>query len=177
MSYPTGLVVANSLEELYNRLIMFFPNFIVAIIVLILGWMVGSALGTLVQKVLEAVKIDNLANTVGLDKLSERTGKKLSISVFGNWLVRWFFIVATFVAAAEILNLTQVSAFLYGEVVPYFGNVIIAVAIMLVGMVAANFLQGLVRHALEAGGLRTSDTLGLLTKWAILVFAFFSALA
>ena len=177
MTSPTGAVVANSLQELYERLVMFVPNFIVALIVLVLGWMVGSALGTLVEKILEAIKIDSLANSVGLDKLSERTGKKLSVSRFGNWLVKWFFIIATFVAATDILNLNKVSVFLYGAVLPYFGNVIIAVAIMLVGMVAANFLQSVVRHALEAGGLRTSDTLALLTKWAILVFALLSALS
>ena len=174
---PTGEVVAISLQGLYDRLVMFVPNFIVAVIVLILGWMIGAALGGLVQKILETLKVDSLANTVGLDKLSERTGKKLSIAGFGNWLIKWFFIIATFVAAADILGLSQVGAFLYGEVIPYFGNVIVAVAIMLVGMVAANFMQGVVRHALQAGGLRTSDTLALITKWAILVFAFLAALA
>lgn len=174
---PTGEVVAVSLQGLYDRLAMFVPNFVVAIIVLILGWMIGSALGGLVQKILETIKIDSLANTVGLDKLSDRTGKKLSVAAFGNWLVKWFFIIATFVAAADILGLSQVGAFLYGQVIPYFGNVIVAVAIMLIGMVAANFLQGVVRHALSAGGLRTSDSLALITKWAILVFAFLAALA
>ena len=174
---PTGEVVAVSLQGLYDRLALFVPNFLVAVIVLILGWMIGSALGSLVQKILESIKIDSLANTVGLDKLSERTGKKLSVAAFGNWLVKWFFIIATFVAAADILGLSQVGAFLYGEVIPYFGNVIIAVAIMLVGMVAANFMQGVVRHALQASGLRTSDSLAMITKWAILVFTFLAVLS
>ena len=69
------------------------------------------------------------------------------------------------------------SKFLYGDVIPYFGSVIVAVAVMLIGMVAANFLQGVVRHSLAAGGLHTSDTLALITKWAILIFAFLAALA
>src|SRR3989338_1361567 len=99
---PTGEVVAISLQGLYQRLADFVPTLVVAIIVLILGWLIGSGLGKLVQTVLEAIKIDSLANNVGLDKLSARTGKKLSVSVFANWLVKWFFIIATFVAAADI---------------------------------------------------------------------------
>ena len=173
---PTGEVIAISLQDLYTRIVTFVPNLVVGIVVLILGWIVGIGLGNLVQKVLEMLKIDSLANSVGLDRLAQRTGRKLSVAAFGNWLVRWFFIVATFVAAADILNLPQVSQFLYGQVIPYFGNVIIAVAIMLIGAVAANFLQGVVRHALQAGGLATSDTLALITKWAILIFAFLAAL-
>lgn len=174
---PTGEVIAVSLQGLYDRIVTFVPVLVVALIVLILGWIVGMGLGNLVQKLLELVKIDSLANSVGLDKLSSRVGRKLSIAVFGNWLVKWFFIVATFVAAADILGLSQVSEFLYGAVIPYFGNVIVAVAIMLIGMIAARFLEGVVRHSLRAGGLNTSDTLALITKWAVLIFAFLAALS
>ncbi len=174
---PTGEVIALSLQSLYDRIVGFVPVLVVAIIVLILGWLIGGAVGMLVQKILDIIKVDNLANNLGLDKLSARTGKKLSIAAFGNWLVKWFFIVATFVAAADILGLNEVSAFLYGQVIPYFGNVIVAVAILLIGMIAASFLQGVVRHSLHAGGLHTSDTLALLTKWAVLVFALLAALS
>lgn len=174
---PTGEVIAVSLQSLYDRVAGFVPVLVVALVVLILGWIVGIGLGNLVQKILEIVKVDVLANSVGLDRLSARVGRKLSIAAFGNWLVKWFFIVATFVAAADILGLSQVSAFLYGEVIPYFGNVIVAVAIMLIGMVAATFLQGIVIQSLRAGGLHTSETLGLVTKWSVLVFAFLAALS
>src|SRR3989338_6441293 len=173
---PTGEVIAISLQDLYTRIVTFVPNLVVGIVVLILGWIVGIGLGNLVQKILEMVKVDSLANSVGLDRLAQRMGRKLSVSFFLNLFVKWFFIVATFVAATDILNLPQVSQFLYDQVIPYFGNVIIAVAIMLIGAVAADFLQGVVRNSLLAGGLNTSDTLGLVTQWAILIFAFLAAL-
>jgi hypothetical protein len=173
----TGEVIAISLQSLYDRLISFLPVLVVAVVVLILGWILGAGLGTIVEKILDTIKIDSLANSLGLDRLSARAGKKLSVAAFGNWLVKWFFIVATFLAAADILGLAQVSNFLYGQVIPYFGDVIVAVAIMLVGLVAADFLQGVVRHSLHAGGLHVSDTLALITKWAILVFAFLATLA
>lgn len=174
---PTGEVIAVSLQSLFDRIVDFVPVLVVAIIVLILGWIVGLGLGNLVRKLLELLKIDNLANNLGLDKLSSRVGRKLSVAVFGDWLVKWFFIVATFIAAADILGLSQVSEFLYSEVIPYFGNVIVAVAILLIGMVAANFLEGVVRHSLRAGGLHTSDTLALVTRWSVLVFAFLATLS
>src|SRR3989338_1674879 len=173
----TGDVVATSLQGLYDKLAAFLPVLVVGLVVLILGWIVGIGLGNLVGKLLEMLNVDNLANSLGLDKLSERTGKKLSVAAFGNWLVKWLFIIATFVAAADIFGLSDVSKFLHGDVLPYFGSVIVAVAVMLIGMVAANFLQGVVRHSLAAGGLHTSDTLALITKWAILIFAFLAALA
>ncbi|OGE74512.1 MAG: hypothetical protein A3K06_03850 [Candidatus Doudnabacteria bacterium RIFCSPHIGHO2_01_52_17] len=173
----TGEIIAQSVESLWEKIIGFVPALVVAIIVLVLGWVLGNGLGSLVQKILEAIKIDNLANSLGLDKLSARTGKKLSVAAFGNWLVKWFFIVATFVAAADILELSQVSSFLYTAVLPYFGSVIVAVAIMLIGIIAANFLQGLVRHSLNASGLQSAESLSLITKWAVLIFAFLATLS
>src|SRR3990167_261621 len=116
----TGEIIAQSVESLWEKIIGFVPALVVAIIVLVLGWVLGNGLGSLVQKILEAIKIDNLANSLGLDKLSARTGKKLSVAAFGNWLVKWFFIVATFVAAADILELSQVSSFLYTAVLPFW---------------------------------------------------------
>ena len=74
---PTGEVVATSLQGLYDKIAGFVPVLVVALVVLILGWIVGIGLGNLVQKVLEALKVDALANNLGLDKISARTGRKL----------------------------------------------------------------------------------------------------
>lgn len=172
-----GEVLANSLQDLYARIVIFLPTLIVAILVLIFGWAFAILFGSLVGKILQMIKIDELADKLGLKTLSEKTGKKLSVSGFGNWLVKWFFIVAVFVGTADILGLQQVSLFLFGEVLPFFGNVIIAAAIMVIGAVAANFMYSVVRHSLKAGELENLEFAAQLAKWAVLVFAFLAALS
>jgi len=171
-----GEVLSNSLTTLYERLINFLPELIVAVIVLVLGWAVAILLGSVVGKILKAIKVDELADRLGLSKLSERVGKKLTISGFGHWLVKWFIIIAIFVAAADILGLEQVGLFLFGSVVPFFGNVIIAGAILVIGIVAANFVQDVVTHSLNATGLKNVRSVSMVARWAILVFAFLAAL-
>ncbi len=166
-----------ALQMLYAKILAFLPNLLAAIIVLIIGWLLAIFLGKLIQKVLEAIKIDMLANQLGLHNLSEKVGKKLSFSGFGAWLVKWFFFIASFVAAADILGLPQVSTFLYDKVLGYAGNVVVAMAILLLGMLAANFLGNLVNHTVKAGGLHNGTTLGSITKWAVLVFAIITALS
>lgn len=169
--------VVDSLQSLWYQLLGFLPNIIAALIFLILGWLIAMFLGQVVERILVAIKIDQLANRLGLDQLSQRVGRKLSIAVFGHWLVKWFFLIATFIAAADVLGLTQVSVFLYGKVFPYFGNVIVAVAILLIGVIAANFLGGLVHGALSAGQLRAANAMAAVTRWAIIIFAVLAALA
>lgn len=161
---------------LWDRFVAFVPNFLAAIILLILGWLVGKLVAQLVKKVLEAIQIDRLADRLGMDRLSNQVGRKLSLSGLGAWLVKWFVIIAAFVAATDILNLTQVSDFLYQQVIPYAGNVIVAMAILLIGIVGANFLSEVVRGTVKAAGLHAASALAAITRWSILVFAVLATL-
>lgn len=173
--YPS--TVLNALRQLYEKVITYLPNLIVAAIVLIIGWLLASLLSKAVQKVLDVIQIDKFANQLGLRELSERTGKQLSLARFGAWVVKWFFFLGSFVAAANILGLDQVTTFLYQDVLSYAGRVILAVATLMLGILAANFFGGLVSGTVRASGMAKSQLLGSLTKWAILVFAFITALS
>ena len=174
-TYQGSLV--DSLHGLWNEVVAFLPNIIVAIIFLLLGWLIAILLARVVYKILEFIKIDVLADKLGLAELSKRAGRQLSLARLGEWLVKWFVIIGFFIAAADVLGLTQVSEFLYGKVFPYFGNVIVAVAILLIGIVAANFLGNLVQGVVSASQLHSGRALATITRWAILIFSVLAALS
>jgi hypothetical protein len=172
---PYSTTVAESLRILYERFIGFLPNFIVALIVLVVGWIIALTLARLVKQVLQAVKVDEVGDKLGLDQLSLKTGVKLTISGFFAWLVKWFLLVALFLAAAEILALTQISQFL-NSVLMYIPNVVAAAAIMLVGTMVAKFLARIVKHSVQAAGLVSADLLASVTQWAIMIFTVLATL-
>jgi hypothetical protein len=168
--------VQASLQNVYARFISFLPNFLVAVIVLVVGWVVAEAVAKLIKQGLRAVKVDEIGDKLGLDVLSERTGMKLSISGAIAWLVKWFLLVVVFLAAANILNLNQVSDFL-NQVLLYIPNVIAAAAILLVGTIVAGFLSRLVKHSVQAAGLASAELLGTVTQWAIMIFTILATLS
>lgn len=53
----------------------------------------------------------------------------------------------------------------------------IAMAIMLLGILAANFLSDIIRGTVKAGGFEAGNLLGSLTRWAIIIFAVIAALS
>jgi hypothetical protein len=167
--------VSDSLRDLYARLIGFLPSFLVAVIVLVVGWVVAVFVAKLVKQLLHSVKIDEVGDKLGMDDVSARTGMKLSISGAISWLVKWFLLLAIFLAAADILNLTQISLFL-NSVLRYIPMVIAAAGIMLVGTMAAHFLGRVVRHSVKAAGLKSADLLGSITQWAVMVFTILATL-
>jgi hypothetical protein len=178
MDYTTyQAVVVQALGDLYSKTLTYLPNLVVAIIVVIIGWLLAIFLSNIVRKILDVIKIDQLANQLGLKNLSEKAGRKLSLAALGGWLVKWFFFLGSFIAAADILGLQQVSTFLYQDVLGYAGYVIAAMAILLLGILAAKFFEEIVVATVKASGLHNGQSLGTITKWAILVFTVIAALS
>jgi len=172
-TYSTA--VSDSMRDLYTRLIGFLPNFLVAVIILVVGLVVAMFVAKLVKQVLQSLKLDEAADKLGLDEISSRTGMKLSVSGAIAWLVKWFLLLAIFLAAADILGLTQIALFL-NSVLVYIPDVIAAAAIMLVGSMVARFLARLVRHSVKAAGLASADLLASITQWAVMVFTVLATL-
>lgn len=175
-NYPASVnSVSDALQDLYARFISFLPDFLAAIIVLVVGWIVAVAVAKLIKSLLHSAKIDELGDKLGLDQLSARSGMKLSVSGTIAWVVKWFLLIAFFLGATDILELPRVSDFL-NDVLHYLPNVVAAAAILLVGAMVANFLSRLVRHSVQAAGLASADMLAAVTQWAIMIFAVLATL-
>jgi hypothetical protein len=173
--YNSTGAVADSLSDLYARFINFLPNFLFAVIVLIVGWVLASFAGKIIKQVLHSAKLDELGDKLGLDELSSRTGVKMSVSGTIAWVVKWFLLIAIFLAAADILGLDKIGEFL-NQVLLYIPNVIAGAAILLIGTMVASFLAKLVRHSVQAAGLHSADMLASVTQWAIMIFTILATL-
>ncbi len=173
--YP--IVVQDSFANLYDRIIQFLPNILAAVIVLLIGWVIGIFLGSVLRKALISVGIDGLGDQLGLRRLSERSGRNIKISGIVEWVIKWFFILASLIAAADLLGLSDITNFFYVDVLGYAGHVVIAMAIMLLGILAANFLGDIIKGTVKAGGFEAANLLGSLTRWAIIAFAVIAALS
>ncbi len=172
-----SMAVTDSLGDLFNRIISYLPNIIAAMIVLLAGWIIGTFLGGLVRRGLDAIGIDGLGNQLGLQRLAERSGRRISISRIVEWIIKWFFILASIIAAADILGFNQISQFFYQDVLGYASHVIVAMVILLLGIIAANFFGDVVEGTVRAGGFKASSALGSITRWSIIIFALIATLS
>lgn len=168
-------ILAASFQNLWAYFIDFLPRFIGALIVLVVGWIIALILGNLVVRIIDFLRIDHLIEKLGLKKGFQKADLELNVAKLVGWLVKWFLIAVFLIAAADILHWTQITAFL-NRVVVYLPNVIIAVIILLVGMIVANFTSEVVHKAVRAAKLISADFLAGLAKWAILIFTFMAAL-
>jgi small-conductance mechanosensitive channel len=172
-----GEVTVVSLQNVWFRFLQFLPNLIGAIIILIIGWILASVLGGLVRRAVQATGVDNVIERSGMNARFNLSPKYHLLSRTVGALVKWLIIIATLVAVASALNLPQITDFL-NQVLAYIPRAIVAVAILTIGMLAADFIANLVTRTLTASRLpvRHQKTIASVARYAIIVFSVMAAL-
>ncbi|MEK7187287.1 MAG: hypothetical protein AAB691_00375 [Patescibacteria group bacterium] len=145
------------------------------LVVLLVGLFVAAGLGKLIEKIFDAVRIDEVFENAGLKPYFERANMRIRIAYFLGRVVYWFVIVAFLLVISDFLELDSFSSFLR-DVLSYIPNVVAAVLIMLAAVVIGNFLRGTVRASVMGARMHSAQFLGALTWWAIVIFGFFTAL-
>lgn len=169
-------VLTMSFQNLWLGIVAFVPNLIVAIVIFIIGWLIGAGLGRVVAQVIRSLKVDNALKSAGLEDLVHRAGFSLDSGKFLGTLIQWFVIIVFLVASLDVIGLDRVNEFLGSVVLGYLPQVIVAVLILLVAAVLAEVVQGIVAGAARAAEVSSAAFAGNVAKWAIWLFAILAAL-
>lgn len=169
-------VLTQSFQNLFYGVVAFLPNLLAAIVIFIIGWLIGAGLARIVSQVVGAIRVDQALKAAGVDRVVERAGFSLNSGAFLGALVKWFFIIVFLVASLDVLGLTEVTIFLRAVVLGYLPQVIVAVLILLVAAVVAEASQKIVAGSAAAANLRSANFLGSTARAAIWVFAVLAAL-
>ncbi len=172
-----GDVLTASFQNVWVGVARFLPNLVVAIIIVILGWLIGAVIGKAIWQIFRSIRVDEALRKTGFESLLRRGGMDLDSGSFVGGLVKWFIIVVFIVAAFEVLGLNQVNAFLSQVVLGYLPQVIVAVLVLLVAGVVGEVVQRIVNTSARAAEIRSAHTLGILSRWAIWIFGLLVALS
>lgn len=168
--------IANSLFELWERVILFLPFFLGAVIVFIIGWIAAVAIGRFVERLLELVRLnDPFERIAGLRSTLQRAGLELHIPKLLGGLVKWFLYIVVLLATANILGLEAIASFL-NDVLQFLPNLIVAAVILVVGVLVGNFMARVTRASLAATSIPHGGAAAAVAKWSVVVFATLAAL-
>ncbi len=170
-------VLSQSFQNLSYGLVAFIPNLIVAIVIFIVGWLIGIGVGRVVEQIITALRIDQALKATGLERLLSRAGFTLSSGKFLGFLVKWFFIIVFLVASLDVLHLTVVNMFISDVVLGYLPQVIVAVPILIVAALVAEAAERLVAGSARMASLHAAGFIGKVARYAIWIFAILAALA
>jgi hypothetical protein len=164
----------SSLQALWQVVVQALPAIIGAVVVLVIGLIVAAVLERLVERLVYYLKVDALLRKLGVEMYLERAGLDLNAGHFIGRVFYWFVLIGFFLAASDILGFAALSGFL-SDVLLYIPNVVIASLIVLVALVAANFLRGLAVASVMGARLHAAKFLGAVTWWVVMIFGFLTA--
>ena len=88
-----GDVFNSSLQDLWWGFIQFAPRLIIAIILFIIGWVLGSLIAKAFEQVFGALKVDKLFQSVGAEDLFRKAGISLNSGYFIGQVMKWFVVI------------------------------------------------------------------------------------
>ncbi|KKQ78084.1 MAG: hypothetical protein A3A96_02685 [Candidatus Zambryskibacteria bacterium RIFCSPLOWO2_01_FULL_39_39] len=171
-----GDVLSLSFKNLWLGVVGFVPNLVVAIVIVLLGWGIGSLLGRVVSQIIKAIKIDEALRRAGVEDFLNKGGINLNSGSFLGGLVRWFVILVFLIGAFEILQLSQVTMFLR-DIINYLPQVIVAVLILIAAGLVADAMKKVVLSSAMSAEVSSAGFLATVTKWVIWIFAILVALS
>jgi hypothetical protein len=148
----------------------FIPKLLGALVILLVGWLIAKAVQALVTKGLQVVRFNQIADRAEIDQFLVRAGVHADPASVVGRLAYWFLMLIFFVAAFSALGLPQVSGVLE-QIIGFIPNLVVALVILLLGALAANFVANLVRGTTGTARVGDPDLLATIARSAILVFA------
>ena len=172
-----GQVLTLSFQNLWLGIVSFVPNLIIALVILVLGWLIGALFGRAIWQAFRSLRVDEALRRAGFESFLRRGGLNLDSGAFIGGLVKWFVILVFLVAALNVLGLGQVNIFLQQVVLAYIPRVIVAALILLVGGVIGDVVDRVVVTAARTAEINSANFAGSIAKWAVWVFTILVALS
>lgn len=166
----------NSFRELGSGLTMSFAPIFGAALILLIGWFLAIFFGRLIRKILGEGNIhwDKALAPIGLSQVLEKQlGLSSDVGAFLGWLVKWFLIIVSFMAAMSVLRLQEVNAFLK-TVAVFLPTAITAALIVFIGSFVARFIDLALTRVFASIGAK-ADVAGFAARWIIIGFSVLAA--
>ena len=171
-----GDVFNASLQQLWWGFVQFTPRLFFAIIFFVLGWVLGSILAKAFEQVLDALKVDKLLASVGVDNLFRKAGVNLNSGQFVGQVVKWFVIIVALLPSLNLIGLDEIATFLKDDVLMFLPRVFVATFILIIAAIVSDALSKLVASSAKAMSVSAANMLGTIAKYAVWIFALIIAL-
>jgi len=153
----------------------FLPKLVLAVIILVIGWLLAKAVRFAVTRGLRAINFHVLAERAGIDGFLQQGGIRTDTVAILALLVYWLIILAALIIGFNSLGLAYITDLL-GKVALFLPKVIVAVLILAFGAYFARFVGNAVTTYCRNVELPDADLLGKLTQYAVLAFIVLIAL-
>ena len=168
-------LIIDPFDRFLDNLLLFLPNFLTALVILLVGLLLGALLKMAVVRLFRAVGIDNLCERTGMNQLLCKSGIREPFSLLLAKLAGGITVAVFAVIAVQTISVPAVERLLERFFL-YLPNVFVALIILFVGYLLSNFLSRAALIASVNAGVRLSGLVGRFVRYVILIMSITMAL-
>jgi hypothetical protein len=158
-----------------STLFAFIPALLGALIILLIGWIIGRLVAAIARRVLRALHFDRAMERARVDAYLQRGGVRAdAVDVLAS-LVFWFIFLIFVLAAAEALRVPAISN-IVNAIVLWLPQLFVALIVLIIGVLLARLVSDVVRAAMDGAGISGGPVLAGIAGVAVVAFAAIIAL-
>jgi small-conductance mechanosensitive channel len=146
------------------------PKVLGFIVIVVAGWFIASLIDRALAAVLRAIRVNDLAQRAGLQDFINKMGMNTDAAGLIGLVVKWFVRLIALVVAFDALGLPAVSEVLR-QLLLWLPNVVVALAVLMIGGLAARGLGNVVRGMAREADLTNAQFLSKVASVVVWAFA------
>jgi hypothetical protein len=170
----TSSTLLSSLRESFAAVVAVLPDLVLALLLLVAGWLFARLMRRVAVRGLRAARIDELAERAGVDDFLVQGGVDSTTVTLLAGTLYWLILAVVFVTLLDALGL-RTADLLLERLATFVPNLILAIGILVFGSLLSRVIGGLVFSYLSNIGSAAAEPIGALARYALLVFVIFLA--
>lgn len=157
-----------------GAVISYLPRGIFAILVAILGIVLGNYLRDLLIKGLRMLKFEQAIKDTKFQAFLKKAEVTHKIEDLVAGTAKWVVVITFFISATNLAGLSSVASILTG-ILTYVPSVISAVIVLALGVLLAGLVEGVVKGSLSSIDLKTARLMGKVSSYTVVTIAILAA--
>ena len=152
------------------------PKLSAAFLTLFIGWWVARLFRRVIQRLLKAIKLDNMMDRLNDIDIVQRTGMKIQVSAIIAKTVYYVMMLIFIVAATDVLGIEPVTA-MVSDLLNYIPALFTAAVVFFLGLFLADLVRSVTLTACQSLGIPSAKLISSVVFYFLFVTVAVSAIS
>jgi len=163
-------------QSLLQNIVDFVPSLLGALLVLFIGWIIARIIRKGLKTTLAKVGIDKIGDSIERIDIVRKSGISIKISSLLSSIIYYFLMIIFVAGATDVLNMPAISQ-LMTDLLNYLPNLLVAMIVLGVGLLIADFLKNIVHTTCKSIGIPAYSMIANIVFYFVLINVLILALS
>ena len=161
-------ILAKTVITILDQTIAFFTNLVVAIVILIIGFVIAKIVFTIIKNVLAKVGFDKIGETFSNISIIKDSKIEIKLSSVISKGLYYYILLIFITVAVQILGVASLSS-VFTSLVDFVPQMVVAIVVLMLGIVVSDALKKMVISICQSFNIPSGRLLGNIVFFFLLV--------